>query len=227
MNVACAVLVKTPGYSPVKTRLAEKLGQRRAEEFYRKSVVVTEAVLTRTASTAGHEITPFWAVGEPPATDEQLWSEFSTLTTGPGGLGRRMGNVYNRLLAEFEAVVLLGADSPQLTPGLLRAAVDRLTTPERAVLGPATDGGFYLFGGNLPLELKLWTEVEYSQPETREQFINNLEPFVEPELLPARRDVDTFADLEYVAGQLWETGLEVQADLASWLENELLKSESD
>lgn len=41
--------------------------------------------------------------------------------------------------------VLVGADTPHLGPDPLRDALDRLAT-FRAVLGPSTEGGFYLLG---------------------------------------------------------------------------------
>jgi glycosyltransferase A (GT-A) superfamily protein (DUF2064 family) len=43
---ALAIFVKTPGLSPVKTRLAEGIGQARAEAFYRLAVdAVAEVAL--------------------------------------------------------------------------------------------------------------------------------------------------------------------------------------
>ena len=47
MSGAIAIFVKTPGLSPVKTRLAVKLGQKVAEEFHLTSAqAVAETVQT-------------------------------------------------------------------------------------------------------------------------------------------------------------------------------------
>jgi len=44
-------------------------------------------------------------------------------------------------------VLFIGADAPDLSPALLRLAVFKLQTHD-AVFGPASDGGFWLFGLN-------------------------------------------------------------------------------
>lgn len=59
-------------------------------------------------------------------------------------------------------VVVIGMDTPQVTPGLLTRARDELCgpgrrgeessgLPARAVLGPATDGGYWLIGFTRPV----------------------------------------------------------------------------
>jgi glycosyltransferase A (GT-A) superfamily protein (DUF2064 family) len=45
MKLPLAVFVKTPGLSPIKTRLAASVGEQKALEFYRRSLRVTEAVV--------------------------------------------------------------------------------------------------------------------------------------------------------------------------------------
>ena len=57
-----AVFVKTPGLSPVKTRLAQEIGIEKAEKIYRLCCEWTKDALIRAQS-----ITPlqlFWAVAE-------------------------------------------------------------------------------------------------------------------------------------------------------------------
>jgi hypothetical protein len=44
-SVAIAVWVKTPGFTPAKTRLARDIGTPAAEAFYRLAVDVVRAVL--------------------------------------------------------------------------------------------------------------------------------------------------------------------------------------
>ncbi len=57
MKIAIAIFVKTPGVSPLKTRLAASLGQEKALHFYKLSLKCIISTLEETA------INPYWAVG--------------------------------------------------------------------------------------------------------------------------------------------------------------------
>jgi hypothetical protein len=115
-----------------------------------------------------------------------------------------MAAVYADLLGQHDAVALIGADAPQLQASELERAVQWLAEgdEERFVLGPAQDGGFWLFGGNRPLPLGAWTAPVYSQPDTAAQFrhaIGERRPWLE---LATLRDVDNLDDLPAVANAL-------------------------
>ncbi|MEZ5480300.1 MAG: DUF2064 domain-containing protein [Thiolinea sp.] len=67
----------------------------------------------------------YWAIAEAAGLHDALWqdAQMQRLPTGGGGLGERMHRVYHTLLAQHDAVLLLGMDSPQNTPDhLLQAA---------------------------------------------------------------------------------------------------------
>lgn len=67
----------------------------------------------------------------------------------------RLASAVERAFASYDRVVVVGSDTPELDTGLLREAFSSLEAPDpqgtqgaglRAVLGPATDGGYYLLG---------------------------------------------------------------------------------
>lgn len=60
-------------------------------------------------------------------------------------LGARVGRAFVRLFAHHRFAVIIGTDSPELSPLLLRRAMRELETSD-AILGPCPDGGFYLIG---------------------------------------------------------------------------------
>ncbi len=66
----------------------------------------------------------------------------------PGSLGDRMRLVMTTLFAAGAAsVVLVGSDLPELEPATVNRAFALIEAhPEDLVLGPATDGGYYLLG---------------------------------------------------------------------------------
>lgn len=78
-----------------------------------------------------------------------------------------MGRIYTRLQRQYDSVLLIGADVPQVNAGLLTSASDLLRSGNHPfVLGPAHDGGFWLFGGRDPLPMEMWTSVTYSRSDT-------------------------------------------------------------
>ncbi|MBX6419582.1 MAG: DUF2064 domain-containing protein [Nevskia sp.] len=216
MKTALAIFVKTPGFSPVKTRLAQTLGREAAETFYRLAVDATAAV----ARACAPRLAVYWAVAENDPAAWSVWSGFPVIAQGAGGLGERLHRVYAELRARHGAVLLIGADTPQLTPALLlaaRAAVRDPATP--FALGASADGGFWLCGGCLPLPASVWTAVRYSQADTADQLRGGLRAHGAIAELPCLRDVDDAADLPAVAQALAALSdpLPAQRRLADWL----------
>ncbi len=198
---AIAIFVKTPGLSPVKTRLAEGIGEAGAIEFYRQCAAAVLAV-ARSA-----DVGPvYWALAE--ATPEAIghWrDEAEIIPQGGGDLGQRMGGVMNTLIDRHGSGMLLGADAPQLDAGQLRRAAQWLEgTNPRNVIGPARDGGFWTFGSNHARPMKRWTCITYSRPDTLEQFVQSMDGKAEWLKLPTLTDLDTAADLAPLAVELQE-----------------------
>lgn len=220
-RVAAAVFVKTPGYSPLKTRLAAELGTSKAEDFHRRAAeCVQETLLQASGELASREVllTPYWAVAEEAARDHPLWSGFQTISQGAGGLGARMHAVFDQLLERHEGVFLLGADSPQVSVRIIREAVKSLER-HAFVLGPALDGGFYLLGGRRPIPLSVWERVPYSVPETAKSLKAELTALGEVAHLESLGDVDVRDDLPPLLPQLQTfSATNAQRQLAAWLE---------
>jgi len=136
MKIAIATFAKTIGLSKVKTRLAKSIGDENAEAFYRLSVSAVREVLQKTQE-QNPSIFPHWALGEEEAVDLEQWRSFPCLWTGEGGLGTRLSNVSS-----------MGTDSPQISPKrLLQIAQMIEVNPQiEQLTGPASDGGFWLWG---------------------------------------------------------------------------------
>ncbi|MEO3868879.1 TIGR04282 family arsenosugar biosynthesis glycosyltransferase [Nonomuraea sp. B12E4] len=99
-----------------------------------------------------------------------------------------------------DPVVLIGMDTPQVTPTLLRAAGEALERHD-AVYGPAADGGFWLLGLRRP-DPALLLGVPMSHPETGKHQLDRLERAgLTVHLLPELIDVDNAADADTVAAQ--------------------------
>ncbi|HBL46654.1 DUF2064 domain-containing protein [Gimesia sp.] len=218
---AIAVFVKTPGYSPLKTRLAHSVGTARAEQFHILSTKAVAAVVQ--AVSQQKPVTPFWAVAEPEAVRDSLWSQFETIDQGAGGLGQRLAHVQQQLVPPRHFVIFLGADTPQLSVDLLNEAIEMLSVESETpqfVMGPACDGGFYLFGSQIAIDPEIWLKVPYSVESTARVLGEQIQDLGEIHLLPELSDVDTVQELPLVARQLstGEEWLEEQLRVLNWIQ---------
>lgn len=217
MTAALAIFVKTPGLSPVKTRLAAGIGAPAALRFHQLAAAATAEV----ARACEPWLTPYWAIAEAGPTAVAAWPGFASLQQGEGGLGERLHTVYADLQARHGRVLLIGADAPQLTVMLLQRALTMLDDGRTPfVIGDASDGGFWLFGSRVAIPREAWTCVRYSQAQTAWELRQQLAPHGEVASVGELADVDKLEDLEALRGTL--NTLDVlqpaQRALLAWLE---------
>jgi len=220
MTGALAIFAKTPGLSPVKTRLAADIGIEKAEQFYRHSLKCLEELALKAIQKTQSGLVPYWAIGEESGLDNPLWQNLDRLWTRPGGLGDRLDHVYSTLLQKHNHVILIGTDSPQLSPECIVEAYDHLRKKTGHVIGPAEDGGYYLYGGHNPLPRDLWLSVPYSVPETCTVFVEKLSPFGDITYLDESFDVDTQSDISKLRACKGDMKNPPQIALMEWIERE-------
>jgi len=216
---AIALLVKTPGHSPVKTRLALAIGPEEAQAFHRLSAHATAESLKACADRFPERIAPYWAVAEDAPEAMIQWEGFPVLHQGGGDFACRLAQVYRRLRIRHHSVVLAATDSPEMSPSVWLSAWRALQLPG-SVVGPAADGGFYLVGSNLDLPDDLWRKLPLSTPRAAQILGEEL-----GKLGPCRRlgildDIDHGDDLirlsERLGARRWfPRGL---TRIAEWLE---------
>lgn len=127
-----------------------------------------------------------------------------------------MNQIYRTLLKKHKAVILIGADAPQITPGLIRATISGLRDKYDFVIGPASDGGFYLFTGCSEIATTAWTNVTYSAEATLQQFKAGL-PSQNIMFLDELTDVDTWSDLQKLPSELLHSEITCHKNLLDWL----------
>ncbi|MET8986311.1 TIGR04282 family arsenosugar biosynthesis glycosyltransferase [Nonomuraea wenchangensis] len=188
------VIAKEPVPGRVKTRLTPPFSPEQA-------AVLAEAALRDSLR----------AVAATPAAQRVLALDGLPGSWLPPGLvviPQRGAGLDERLAAAFSdahrlrpgPVVLIGMDTPQVTPALLEEAGAALTEHD-AVYGPAADGGFWLLGLRRP-DPALLLGVPMSRPDTGKLQLDRLERAgLSVRLLPELTDVDTAADAATVAGQ--------------------------
>lgn len=226
MKTALAIFVKTPGVSPVKTRLANSIGKEAAESFFRACIKTVEKTALKVFSLSNGSIQPYWAVGEEECLSRNIWENLPRIYTGPGDLGSRLYKVYKTLLEKNNSVLLIGADSPQITAQLIISSNSLVLSGKRFIIGPAADGGFYLFGGKYPISKNIWTRVNYSTRETMDHLVQNIRVLGEVTTLETLVDVDEVNDLHTLANELKKTGIKLQLKLAEWMKTRLIEEKN-
>ncbi len=195
MSIALAVFVKTPHYSPVKTRLAADIGESAALHWYKSAIEVIHG--TMKLLQASKLISPYWAIGDRDDSGFSFWPEFPCLMQPDADLGARMASVFHQLLKQHEGVILIGADSPQMQSEIVLTAARWLQNDSpRQCLGPSSDGGFWLFGANHSIEQSQWSSVQYSRDDTALQFAQALHLNDHCLRLPLLCDVDDLSGLK-------------------------------
>jgi rSAM/selenodomain-associated transferase 1 len=111
--------------------------------------------------------------------------------------GRCLLHAVRSLLAEgYDSACVLNSDSPTLPTGILTRTAKLLAQPgDRAVLGPADDGGYYLLGLKAP-HAHLFEDIVWSTESVAERTATRAREIgLELVTLPTWYDVDDAASL--------------------------------
>src|SRR5262249_15476229 len=106
--------------------------------------------------------------------------------------------------AGHDAVCLLNSDSPTLPTAYLTAAATALAVPgDRIVLGPSTDGGYYLIGLKRP-HRRLFEDIDWSTEKVAAQTLARAQELSVPvHHLPSWYDVDDADALRALVRELF------------------------
>lgn len=187
------VLAKAPEAGQVKTRLCPPCSPAQAAALAAAALADTLAAALATPA-AGHVLV--------------LAGEVAGLPPGLRVQQQRGEGLDSRLDAAFAdahaavplPMLLVGMDTPQLTPAMLAGAAGQLLIPGTdAVLGPAADGGWWALGLRGPGD-GLLAGVPMSTPGTLAATRERLRAAgLRVRELPQLADVDTIADARQVA----------------------------
>ncbi len=214
MSGGLAIFVKTPGLSPIKTRLAADHGRAFAEHWHRLAAAAVASIAQRFIERSGWQA--YWAVAESAGLSQ--WGGFPCLYQGEGGLGERMARIHQDLLDRHGRALLIGADSPQLSVDHLLAA-QRALDDGQHVIGPAEDGGFWLLGSACPIAADIWSGVPYSRADTGQRMEAALGGGKACRRIDRLRDLDRSNDLAPLRADLaaLPAPSSAQRALAAWL----------
>ncbi len=189
MNTCAILFVKNPELGKVKTRLHSHLSAREATGLYRAFLL--DSAETLAASQARQKVIAY-APGDAGGALETLLTSLGPFVYKPqpeGDLGVRLESLVQWSFGQgAERTVVLGSDSPSLPVEYIDRGLELLKERD-IVLGPSTDGGYYLVGQRRG-ESRIFSDMNWS---TGEVLAETLERLGEQSLalLPPWYDVDT------------------------------------
>jgi len=139
------VFTRYPTPGSTKTRLIPALGEEGAADVQRQ---MTEHIMETVRPLTGEqvELRVRFEGGDPGSMVQWLGEDLLYTSQGEGDLGERMRRAFTESFQErLERVVIIGTDCPSLGAEDIEEAFD-LLTENALVLGPASDGGYYLIG---------------------------------------------------------------------------------
>lgn len=217
-NNSCVLLfAKSPTNGQVKTRLAAEIGEDFTLGLYKRFV---EDLISLVENLDVHLELCFY----PPHTrlnfSEWLGEQYCYTPQVGDNLGERLKNAFDSAFEEdFSKVVAIGSDSPDLPEEFLRLAFKELESHD-AVIGPCSDGGYYLIGFSRTSFLPVaFDGIAWSTSAVCKQTVEILKRHkLKIYLLPEWYDVDTRSDLEKLIARNKDTAF-VQSKTAAFIRN--------
>jgi uncharacterized protein len=175
----------------VKTRLAKDIGIDLALDVYMELVRHTHKI-TRKANAAKNVYYSEYV------EIEDIWENdlYEHHVQRGNNLGERMKYAFEASFASgAKHVVIVGSDCYELKTAHIDTAFEHLKSYD-VVVGPATDGGFYLLGMNAP-HFALFENKTYGHDEVLKQLLDTVkEKKLKHHLLDPLNDIDVPEDLK-------------------------------
>jgi rSAM/selenodomain-associated transferase 1 len=188
---ALIIFVKKPEIGKVKTRLAESIGDERALAVYKKLLERTLAVTQPLAMDK-------FVYYSPEIVHDDLWNEdlYFKAQQADGDLGNKMQTAFEeRFAVGYRRVCIIGSDCYELSTQIIEQAFAELKQHD-TVIGPSTDGGYYLLGMHT-LQEALFANKTWSSEHVLAQTVADIkQQQLSCFLLPELTDVDREEDLK-------------------------------
>lgn len=185
---ALIIFTRNPELGKCKTRLAKTIGDENALEVYK-------LLLNHTASISKDINADRYVFYSEKIKKDDLWDSgiFRKKIQQGDELGQRMLNAFAELLnMGYEKIIIIGSDLLDLNADLVNRAFAQLDFND-VVIGPATDGGYYLLGMK-NLYVQLFEHKDWSTSSVLKATLNDLQNST-VHLLKELNDIDIFEDM--------------------------------
>lgn len=198
MTNILGIFAKQPTPGQVKTRLAAATSPESAAQ-------IADAMLRDTLDRLASIDAERWLVFTPNdaalAMGKYAESRYQLTPQGDGDLGQRLRRfLEEHMRSATERIVVVGSDGPTLPVDFVVKAFDELQRAE-VVLGPASDGGYYLIGCTRSVPAT-FDGIAWGGPTVLTETIARLDTATHLAVLPSWYDVDTLEDWQMLKGRV-------------------------
>ena len=198
MKATLLIVAKAPVPGLAKTRIAATVGAAAAADLAAAALLDTLDV----ATTCDAEVVVAMTgdLGSAARSDEirDALGGVAVIQQRGDGLAERLAHAHADA-AGHGPVVQIGMDTPQVTADDL-ATADAFVLSDGAVLGPATDGGWWLLGLDDATRAEFLADIPMSAPDTGARTSAALG--ADRPRLRELRDMDTWADAVAIAAEV-------------------------
>lgn len=183
------IFTKNPVAGKVKTRLAKDLGNEKALEIYK--FLLNHSVEFTTPVYADKQVYYSDSINQ-----DDIWKNdiYSKKEQEGQDLGERMMNAFkNGFENDYKKIVIIGSDMYDIDSKDIENAFRELEKHEY-VIGPALDGGYYLFGMK-SLNSEVFKNKKWGTSSVLEDTLQDLKD-KDVQLLETRNDVDLLEDIK-------------------------------
>ncbi|WP_298477876.1 TIGR04282 family arsenosugar biosynthesis glycosyltransferase [uncultured Maribacter sp.] len=185
------IFTRNPELGKCKTRLAATVGENVALEIY-KFLLQHTANITKNLYATKHVY-----------YSEEIWEDdtwdnaiFNKKIQEGSDLGVRMHNAFlEGFKNDFEHIIVIGSDMHDLSQEDIEQAFIQLNTNDY-VIGPATDGGYYLLGMKT-LNSDIFKNKYWGTNTVLKDTLKDLEN-TKTHILEAKNDVDIYEDIQNI-----------------------------
>ncbi|OBB72303.1 MULTISPECIES: DUF2064 domain-containing protein [Mycobacterium] len=198
LAVTVLVVAKAPVAGLAKTRLAATIGDAAAADLAAAALLDTLDAVT--AAPVGRRVVAMTGDLRQASRGDEIACSLAGFTVIPqrgADFAQRLANAHADAFAG-DPVLQIGMDTPQVTAGLLAECGQALIGSD-AVLGPATDGGWWVLGVSHPSMAECLQSVPMSRSDTGALTLEALRGNgIDVGLLDELADFDTIADIDAV-----------------------------
>jgi len=183
------IFTKNPVAGKVKTRLAKDLGNEKALEIYK--FLLNHSVKFTSSVNASKQVHYSDSVNMDDIWNNELYAKKKQFGED---LGERMQNAFQNGFDEhYEKIIIIGSDMYDIDSNDIENAFKKLEDHDY-VIGPAEDGGYYLFGMK-SLNSDVFKNKEWGTSSVLKDTLDDLKD-KDVKLLEARNDVDLLDDIK-------------------------------
>ncbi len=185
----------------VKTRLIGELSAEQTAQLH-------QAFLCDVCKSVRHgdfDLTLAWALDDAEAVPNGVGSyQIQGVRQQGEDLGERLFQALAAGAQDGAHVAALGSDHPEISPQTLHDTFGRLDAEADVVLGPASDGGYFLIAlRSSAVDPRIFQDIAWSTSEVLRQTLDRCSELeLRAELLPMGHDVDVAEDLEALVDRL-------------------------